>query len=330
MGNWHAERWKQLPIELAGFYNRSRPAAEKAVERFGGEVFGSLEALLDAVDIVDVCTPTPAHKEGVLAAAKAGKPVVCEKPLARHLSDAQEMVAACEAAGVPLFVGHVVRFFPQYVAAKKALERGDLGTPGVIRLVRAGVFPRATPDTWYNSFEQGGGVVMDLSIHDLDFARWCFGEVERVFARGLTFAGKDMLDHALITLKFENGAIGHLEGSWASPPSMFRTALEIAGSEGIVEWDAVDPAPLQATLKVADEAAEKVPQSADNPLAPADDPYRQELQHFLDVLDNGGSFRVTPQDALAALKLSLATIESLRSGHPVTLADFAETEEVRA
>ncbi len=330
MGNWHAERWRQLPVELVGFYNRSRPAAEKAVERFGGEVFGSLEALLDGVDIVDVCTPTPAHKEGVLAAARYGKPVVCEKPIARHLSDAQEMVAACEAAHVPLFVGHVVRFFPQYVAAKRALSGGDLGEPGVIRLVRAGVFPRDTPDTWYNSFEQGGGVVMDLSIHDLDFARWCFGEVERVFARGLTFAGKSMLDHALVTLRFENGALGHLEGSWASPPSAFRTALEIAGTEGIVEWDAVEPAPLQATLKVTDEAAEKVPQSADNPLTPADDPYRQELQHFLDILEHGGTFRVTPQDALAALKLSLATIESLRSGRPVTLAEFTETEEVRA
>ena len=329
MGNWHAERWRGLPVELAGFYNRSRPAAEASVARFGGEVFGSLEALVNSVDIVDVCTPTPAHKEGVLAAARAGKAVVCEKPLARHLSDAKEMVKACEAAGVPLFVGHVVRFFPQYVAAKKALDRGDLGEPGVIRLVRAGVFPRATPDTWYNSFEQGGGVVMDLSIHDLDFARWCFGSVERVFARGLTFTGKSMLDHALVALRFENGALGHVEGSWASPPSTFRTALEIAGSEGVVEWDATDPAPLQASLKVTDEAEQKVPQSADNPLAPADDPYRQELEHFLHVLEHGGPFRVTPQDALAALKLSLATIEALRSGRPVALADFAETKEVR-
>lgn len=327
MGNWHAERWRQLPVELAGFYNRSRPAAQKAVERFGGEVFGSLDELVENVDIVDICTPTPAHKEGVLAAARAGKPVMCEKPVSRHLSDAQEMIAACETAGVPLFVGHVVRFFPQYVAARKALDQGDLGKPGVIRLLRAGVFPRATPDTWYNSFEQGGGVVMDLSIHDLDFARWCFGEVERVFARGLTFAGKSMLDHALVTLRFANGALGHVEGSWASPPSAFRTALEIAGSEGIVEWDAAEPAPLQATLRVADTAAEKVPQSADNPLAPADDPYRQELEHFLNVLESGGRFRVTPQDALAALKLSLATIQSLRSGRPVDLASF---EEVRA
>lgn len=322
MGNWHAERWQHLPVEIAGFYNRSPDAARPSVERFGGQIFESLEALVDAVDIVDVCTPTPAHKEGVLAAAIGGKPVVCEKPIARHLSDAQDMIKACDDAGVPLFIAHVVRFFPQYAQAKAALWRGDLGDPGVIRLLRSGTFPRPTPDTWYNSFEKGGGVVMDLSIHDLDFARWCFGEVERVFARGLTFSGKSMTDHTLITLGFDNGAIGHIEGSWASPPGPFRTALEIAGTAGIVEWDAADPAPVQASLRVQDEGAEKVPQSADSPLYPEDDPYYLELNHFLNHLEHGGDLRVTAQDGLMALKLSLATIESVRTGHPVSLSSF--------
>ena len=324
MGNWHAERWAQLPVEIAGFYNRSPQAAEKSVARFGGEVFTSLDALVERVDIVDVCTPTPAHKEGVLAAAKGGKPVVCEKPIARHLSDAQEMIAACEDAGVPLFIAHVVRFFPQYARAKEALEAGTLGEPGVIRLLRAGTFPRPTPDTWYNSFEAGGGVVMDLSIHDLDFARWCFGEVERVFARGLTFSGRSMTDHCLVTLAFENGALGHIEGSWASPPGPFRTALELAGTKGLLEWDAADPAPVQASLRIRDEGAERVPQSMDNPLAPEDDPYYLELQHVLEVLEAGGELRVTPQDGMKALELSLATIESVKTGRPVTLSGFEE------
>ena len=77
-----------------------------------------------------------------------------------------------------------------------------------------------------------------------------------------------MSDHALITLKHENGALSHIEGSWAAPPSPFRTALELAGTQGILEWDALDPAPLQTTLRLPDESASKVPQSADSPLAP--------------------------------------------------------------
>lgn len=315
MGEWHAERWKQLPVELVGFYNDTPASAEGMVERFGGQVFERLEVLVDAVDIVDVCTPTPHHKAGVLAAAAAGKAVVCEKPLARHLTDAKEMVAACEAANVPLFVGHVVRFFPQYVQAQAALKAGRLGSPGVIRLTRSGGFPRSQ-ESWYDDTGAAGGVVLDLSIHDLDFARWCFGEVETVFARGLTFRNKPKCDHVLITLRFENGALGHVEGSWASKGA-FRTALEIAGSEGLLEWDALEPTPLRTTLEQAEET--KVPNS---PLSSEDDPYFLELKHFLEVLETGGDFKVTPQDALAALKLSLACLESLRAGKPIEVATF--------
>ena len=320
MGRWHAERWQQLPVDITGFYDPASP--DEVAARFGAKVFKRLSALVEAVDIVDVCTPTPAHREGVLAAAAGGKAAVCEKPIARRLSDAREMISACEEAGVPLFIAQVVRFFPQYERAKAALERGDLGEPGVIRLLRSGSAPRPQPDSWYYDAERSGGVMMDLSIHDLDFARWCFGEVERVFARGSSRGG--VCEHALITLGFENGALGHIEGSWASPPGPFRTALEIAGTGGVLEWDSGDPTPFQASLRPADEAAARVPQSADSPLAPEDDPYFLELEHFLAHLERGTELRVTPQDALAALELSLAAIASLETGQPVTLAPFRQ------
>lgn len=324
MGGWHAARWRQLPVELIGVYDHTVGNGERWVGQHGGKPFTDLAAFLEAVDILDVCTPTFAHKAGVLAAAEAGKAVICEKPIARNLADAKGMIDACKKANVPLCIGQVVRFFPQYAVAKLALESGELGRPAVLRSVRAGTFPRPTPETWYNSFDKGGGVIMDLAIHDLDFAHWCFGPVERVFARGLTFSGSSMRDHALITLRFKSGAMAHIEGSWASPPSSFRTALEIAGSEGILEWDSLDPAPLNATLKSSDDAAEKVPQSVDNPLADQDDPYYLELKHFLDVIDGKETLRVTPEDAFTALKLSLAAIESVRSGRAITLDTFDE------
>ncbi len=327
IGSWHAARWQQLPVQLVGFYDHTPEHAQRAARTFGGEAFGTLEALLAAVDLVDICTPTFAHKEAVLAAASNPilEAIICEKPIARRLRDAETMIEACEAANVPLFIAHVVRFFPQYARAKALQDAGDLGRPGVLRTVRAGSFPRPDPDTWYSSFTKGGGVVMDLSIHDLDFARWLFGEVERVFARGLTFAGESRRDHALITLRFKNGAIGHIEGSWASPPGQFRTALEVAGEGTLLEWDSGDPSPFLLSVDAAKTGDEKVPGS-DNPLVATDDPYYLELKHVLDCLDAKKPFLVSPRDGLMALKLSLAVIESIKTGQPVTVDTFAETD----
>jgi predicted dehydrogenase len=343
MGAWHAARWKQLlsdrsdRLELTGFYDVSREATAKAVEEYGGQAFESLTDLLAAVDVVDICTPTSHHKPPVLAAAAAGKDIVCEKPLARHLRDAEEMVAACQAAGVRLFVAQVVRFFRQFSLAKAILDSGALGSPGVFRSVRGGSPPHATGRSWFSDFEQSGGVVMDVSIHDIDFARWCFGDVERVFARGLYPGGMETRsgvqppvskDHALIILRFENGVIGHIEGSWAYPPGRFRTLFEIAGDQGLIEFDSMAPAPLTVTL-LPESGADASPQLPDiprhhSPLASGDDPYYLELEHFVNCLENGDEFLVSPQDGLEAVRVALAAIESLRTGEPVDVATFTE------
>jgi len=334
IGTWHAARWKQLPVELVGFYDIVPEMATEAVAKFGGRLFDSLDDLLAAVDVMDVCSPTPHHNMPVLAAAAAGKDIVCEKPLARRPGEAKEMIAACQAAGVRLFVAQVVRFFRQFSQAKAVLDSGALGRPGFIRTVRGGASPLSPPlvgtkgesrRAWFADFEQSGGVIMDVSIHDLDFARWCFGDVERVFARGLTFAGVEPYDHALITLRFKNGAIGHVEGSWAYPPGRFRTRFEIAGDQGLLEFDSLAPAPLTMILR-SDESpqAPGIPRPH-SPLSPRDDPYFLELAHFLNCLESGDAFLVSPQDGLEAVTLSLATIESIRIGRPVYLDEFEES-----
>jgi len=336
IGTWHAARWRQLPVELAGFYDVVAGATAKAVEEFGGRAYESLDTMLAAVDVVDVCTPTSCHQAPVLAAAAAGKDVVCEKPLARHLSDAEEMIAACQSANVRLFVAQVVRFFREFSQAKAILDSGRLGHPGLIRTVRGGSPPFIPPSggdeggerSWFADFEQSGGVIMDLSIHDIDFARWCFGDVERVFARGLTDADAQLHSHALIVLRFRNGAIGHVEGSWADPPGRFRTLFEIAGDQGLIEFDGLAPAPLTVTLKanarrMNNEQAISVP-GAESPLHPTDDPYYRELEHFLNCLENGDEFLVSPQDGLEAVRISLAAIESIRTGLPIYLDGFEE------
>ena len=136
----------------------------------------------DDIDLVVVATPTYLHATHAIAAARAGKHVFCEKPLARTLADAEAMVRACDAAGVTLAVGHVVRFFPEYRQAKELLDAGTLGRPAIVTMTR-GNFAVGSARGWYLDEDKSGGVVLDLMLHDLDTVRWWFGEPSRIYAK---------------------------------------------------------------------------------------------------------------------------------------------------
>lgn len=321
----HVAQWKKLPVELAAFYDVIPAAAQKFATDYSGVAYANLDEMLANVDVVDVCTPAVAHRDPILAAARAGVPVICEKPLARHLADCDAILDACATAGVPIFVAHVVRFIPEFAKAKAVIDQGLIGPVGVIRTTRAGQFPRpgySVSAAHYADFRLSGGVVMDLAIHDIDFHRWCCGEVARVFARGLTFSGLDYRDHALITLRFTSGAVGHIEASWAHPPGQFRTRIEIAGPAGLIEWDSIDPAPVQ--LALLDGTGGQATRTQISPLAPLDDPYCVELAHFLECINTGATPRVTAEDARMAVRVALAATESMRTNTPIDVATFQE------
>jgi predicted dehydrogenase len=318
MGGWHASHWQALPVRLAGFYDSDPARAVALAGMYGGQAFTHVEALLRESDIIDICTPPAEHSAVTIAAARAGKHVICEKPIARHLADAQAMIAACDSAGVRLFVAHVVRFFPEFARAKAVLDSGALGRLGVVRSVRGGALPQHSG--WFADMAQSGGVTLDVAIHDIDYMRWLCGDVVRVFARGLTFRGLPV-DHVLITLRFASGAIGHIEGSWAFPAGNFRTYLELAGTEGLLVHDSDDAQPLDVQYH---SGASVPPLALSDPALLTEDPYFLEFQHFLDALDRGSAFLVTPHDALAALRVALAAVESLHTGRPVDTATFEE------
>lgn len=320
IGTWHAQRWRRLPVTMAGFFDPDAHKAQQAAGTYGGRAFASLEDLLSAVDVVNICSPTPYHKEGVLMAAAAGKDIFCEKPLARYPADAQEMVEACERAGVRLFVGQVLRFFRQYARARQLVDEGAIGTPGLIRMVRGAGHPTGPGGrTWFEKVEASGGTIMEGGVHDLDYARWVMGEVDRVFARGITY--RDDLpivgDHVLVVLRFKSGAVGHIEGSWMVTDGRFRQRFLIAGDAGLLEYDSLPPEPLALSLR----ADRQVPLLPQEPLAPQDDPYYLQLAHFLDCLTGEKEFRVSAQDGVEAVRLSVAALESVRTGRVISVAE---------
>jgi UDP-N-acetylglucosamine 3-dehydrogenase len=321
MGNWHARRWQHLPVPIAGYFDVDRHKAEQACQRYGGRVFSDLEELAQASDIVQICSPPRYHKPAVEAALRWRRPIFCEKPLAREYAEASEIVRLCEEAGVRLYVGQVLRFFHQYAHARRLVRSGMLGTPRLIHLTRAAGHPAQLDDRgWFRSVANTGGAVMEGGVHDLDFARWCMGEVERVYAQGITYRDDLELvgDHSLVILHFESGALGYYEASWMLPDGKFRQQFEISGTAGRLEYDSFPSEQLVFTPR-DEPAGSELPQEHMNY---QDDPYLLQLKHFLGCLQNDQQFLVTPRDALAALRLSLAAHESMLTQRVVDVKEI--------
>lgn len=321
MGETHLAAWTAEGVP-ATIFDVDAAKASALADRFGAAVSGSLDELLAAVDVVDVCTATHRHAEVAIAAAGAGRHVICEKPLARTIEDAEAIVAACATAGVRLFVAQVVRFFPEYAAARQAVVDGRIGEPAVLRLKRASYRPRHAPDHWFFDHAKSGGMVIDLMIHDFDYARWIAGEVVAVHCRSVGVDRPELgLDHAYAILTHDSGALSHVTGSWAYSSPTFRTSLEIAGSHGLIEYDSAAAPPIVSYLRPrASDAAGPV----GLPGSPtAEDPYRLELREFLRAMVDGTPARVEARDGLSALRIALAADESARSGRVVRLAGTA-------
>lgn len=319
MGKIHAAAWHKTPATVAGVTSSDRRSAQALADQYQASVYDSLEAMLAEVDVVDICTPTYLHHPMVLQAAQAGKDIVCEKPLALTVAHAREMIDATRQAGVRLLVGHVVRFFPEYAMAKSIVAQGQIGQVGVVRLTRCSFKPaRDQADSWFHDVAKSGGMMLDLMIHDFDYARWVAGEVFSVYARNVASQFAEApADYALAILTHQNGAISHVEGGWAYPVPMFRTALEIAGSHGLIEHPAASSTPLGFYLhqSASDSASIAVPTS---PLS--EDPYTAEIRHFYRVLTGEEPQpRITAEDALEALCIAQAAIASARTGKPVTI-----------
>ncbi len=269
----------------------------------------TLDGLLAAVDMVDICTPTPTHTALIRAAADAGCDVICEKPFALGVDDAVSAIRHCRDRGVRLLVGQVVRYFGEYFAAWQAVHSGAYGEPAVLSFRRASAQPSST--SWMHDEEQSGGIAVDLMLHDLDQAIWFGGEVTRVFAAATLPKRGGAQTYCVATLTHRSGAISRVTGSWALAGG-FETSFEIACSQGMLSHDSADHAQLRVDRAELDSVAGLLP------VMFGDTPFTHQLRDFLSTLERGSRPRVSPLDAVRALSVALAVRESIRTGRPQT------------
>ena len=314
----HLPAWRSLGVDVTVF---SQAGAGGLVAEFGGTEAATVPELLDCVDVVDIATPTPTHGKFALAALEAGLPVVCEKPLARTSAEAERVIGAFEAAGLPLYPGHVVRYFSEYAAARQAIAGGAIGEIAVQRFTRTGSAPAAA---WFHDDAQSGGIVLDQCLHDLDFARWTAGEVATAYAQESTAGGVRSVQ---VLLTHRRGALSTVCGTWARPGTRFRTAFDIAGTGGVLTHDSIQHPLLQTDF------GDQPVAGAGRGLLPAmayESPFRTELGEFLTALRGGPPPRVSARDGLAAIRIAEAAQRSLASGQaePVVSEEPVFSEEL--
>lgn len=317
IGAIHAERWRMMPeVELVTCFSRSEEKANIFRVKYGFKNASKKisEAVSDkAVSIVDICTPTYSHKDAVLQALDAGKNILLEKPIALRLSDARQIIRRAEKNSVKLMVAHVLRFWAEYSTVKSIVSEGEIGEPVVARAYRQSAFPMWTSDSWHADIHKSGGVLVDLSIHDVDFLRWSIGEVEEIYAQGGTCLRKACSSHDYVhtLLKFKTGAIGYVEGSWAMPIGYpLTTFLEIAGTRGILHVDNMSSASL--SIHGSDGVVEKTtPMFRDG--------YFLEIRGFINSIIRNEPPPVSGEEGLKSLEVVLAGLKSIFTGKPVKL-----------
>lgn len=270
------------------------------------------------IDAVAICSATDTHAQIIIEAAEAGKHIFCEKPIDHDLARIDTALAAVDSAGVKLQIGFNRRFDPNFRAVRDAIVTGKLGDPHIVRITSRDPGP---PPVEY--IRVSGGIFLDMTIHDFDMIRFLMDSpVTEVFAAGSVLVDPAIgaagdVDTAVITLRFENGAIGTIDNSRKAVYG-YDQRVEVFGSKGAIA--AENNTPYRATL--SDETGVHSPNPLHFFLERYNDAYIAELQSFIDAVKNDTATPVTGADGRAPVVIGLAALKSLRENRPVRLDEI--------
>jgi UDP-N-acetylglucosamine 3-dehydrogenase len=311
MGKNHARVYSELPeVELVAVADADQKLVTMTAEKHNVRAYTDFREMFkkEKPDAVSIAVPTAMHEEVGLAALEFGAHVLMEKPIAATVAEGRHLIEKAQAAKKQLMVGHIVRFNPAIQALKQKLVAGELGRIYQIFCRRAGPFPARIRDV---------GVVVDLAPHDVDIMRFLAGtDVIRVYAETEKRIHTNHEDLLWGTLRFADGVVGGLEINWLTPTKIRETI--VLGERGLfrvddltqdlyffeneqakdLTWNAL------ATLKGVSEG------SMTRFAIPRFEPLKAELQAFLNAVKNNSPVPITGKDGLAALKLSLALVQS--------------------
>lgn len=326
-------------VELVAVCDVNEAAAKACADKVGGSlrVYTDYDALLEdpEVEAIDLLTIHCDHAKQAIAALKASKHVLIEKPMATNLADCEAIIEQARLNDRIAMVAQCQRYQPSYFAAKQAIESGQLGDIQAVRFDCMQNLPTyVKPGHWlYDGDLAGGGVVMSVMIHRIDLMRFLIGEIRSVRAN-CRHQSKDFIngaeDFANVWLEFENGAVGDAFGAYSLYRTPYSENLMIFGTEGTLhavprlgDWIGDAFLATRATEKEGED-----PFQGFKPLKPAaeafptDDSFVNEILHFADCCRTGKRPVSDATDTIKSMKVIFAIYQSSQTGETVRIADL--------
>jgi myo-inositol 2-dehydrogenase / D-chiro-inositol 1-dehydrogenase len=315
-------------VEVVAVASRTQEKAAQFAANFGiPHAYGDYRALLERsdIDVITVAIPNDLHCQVVCEAAEAGKHVICEKPLSRTLEQADRMIAMCAKNGRFLFYGEELLFVPKYVRAKQLADEGALGKPFLVKQWEEHDGPH---EPWFWDVNRsGGGVLLDMGCHSIEYARWVFGKpaVKSVSATMGTFVHGEKTrgeDHSIVIVEYEGGRIGMAENSWAKGGGVDDRA-EIYGSKGHTRADLLHGSALRTYSQegygyAVEKSGGTVGWSSTMVEEVWNYGFPQEMQHFVNCILGKEQPIETGDDGREVLKIILAAYQSAGEGRKIT------------
>jgi predicted dehydrogenase len=319
--------------KLVACFDTIAASADRLAAATGCRAYHELDQMLANPDVtvVTVGTPSGAHMEPAVAAARAGKHVIVEKPLEITLARCDAIIRECERSGVKLSAIFPSRFHESNVELKRAIDEKRFG-----RLTLGDSFVKwYRPQSYYDAGAwrgtwklDGGGALMNQAIHSVDLLTWLMGPVAAVQARTATLAHEriEVEDTAVATIEFESGALGVIEASTAAYPGYLKR-IEIHGSAGsamieeedIVKWDFAQVDPRDAAIRERIGRHTSTGGGASDPAAIGHHGHAKQFSDVLDAIDQNRTPAIDGHEGRRSVEIILAIYQSARTGQRVQL-----------
>lgn len=331
ISNHHYKGYVAAGAEVVAIADVSEAAlAARSAQWKVAQTFTDYQELLAQadIDIVSVCTPNAYHHPATVAAAKAGKHVLCEKPISLNLELAQEMIDVCRDAGVLLQIGHHMRSNGAAYRAKQIIDSGELGELTFLRLRQAHDWTgdETVKPSFGSKANSGGGTLLDNGCHMFDLARYFAGEVRELYARTATLKfDVEVEDTSVVSLQFASGALGSVENAWTA--TGWEEGFWLYGTRGSLEYSNRWEAPvLKHRFRESPGTS-----WADTDLAiydfktegPGQSNHERHIANFLAAIRGERDVICTGEDGLESVRLVLASYESAEQGRAVAPKEAA-------